>query len=173
MGKAKKEKQARPLQNAEEFQRMNFLYQAASLMTAAVVPERRIADDTAPGHLPKRKTRKSKPRPSQATKQAIKDVNNPTRPALAGLGRFYVSSLKTIAKRNVLRLDPTLKRALCRRCDTLLLPGITFKLQFEENINPAIITRCQYCQAPRRLPIQPAKELFCEKPENAELIELS
>jgi hypothetical protein len=32
--------------------------------------------------------------------------------------------------------------------------------------NPAVSTRCQFCLAKRRLPIQPHKQLFSEHPEN-------
>ncbi|KAI8057003.1 RNAse P Rpr2/Rpp21/SNM1 subunit domain-containing protein [Syncephalis plumigaleata] len=173
MGKPKKEKHARQLQNAEEFQRMNFLYQAAALMTAATTGRSRSSSDIPPCNRSKRKTAKSRPHPSPATRQRLGNVNDPTHPPLAGLGRFYVSSLRTVARRNVLRIDPTLKRSLCRRCDSLLLPGVNANIRVEETANPAVITDCCFCKTGRRLPLQPDKQLFCEKPENYEMIELS
>lgn len=104
MNKPKKEKRARQLQHAEEFQRMNFLYQAAALMTATTTSRARSSSDSIPCSQSKRKTTRSRPHPSPATKQRIKDANDSTHPPLAGLGRFYVSSLRTVARRNVLRL---------------------------------------------------------------------
>ncbi|XP_075268259.1 ribonuclease P protein subunit p21-like isoform X1 [Opisthocomus hoazin] len=44
----------------------------------------------------------------------------PHSPALA---RFYCSTQRGAARRLVLRLDPSVKRAVCRRCCSLLLPG--------------------------------------------------
>jgi RNase P subunit RPR2 len=31
--------------------------------------------------------------------------------------------------------DPSLKRTLCRRCDTLMLPGISSRIFFEGNVD--------------------------------------
>ncbi|XP_072704206.1 ribonuclease P protein subunit p21 isoform X4 [Ciconia boyciana] len=44
----------------------------------------------------------------------------PHSPALA---RFYCSTQRGAARRLVLRMDPSVKRAVCRRCCSLLLPG--------------------------------------------------
>ncbi|XP_030060019.1 ribonuclease P protein subunit p21 isoform X2 [Microcaecilia unicolor] len=41
------------------------------------------------------------------------------------LARFYCHTQKTISKRLVLRQDPSVKRTICKRCYSLLLPGIT------------------------------------------------
>uniref|UniRef100_A0A663F6U4 Ribonuclease P/MRP subunit p21 n=1 Tax=Aquila chrysaetos chrysaetos TaxID=223781 RepID=A0A663F6U4_AQUCH len=44
----------------------------------------------------------------------------PHSPALA---RFYCSTQRGAARRLVLRMAPSVKRAVCRRCCSLLLPG--------------------------------------------------
>ncbi|NWS49960.1 RPP21 protein, partial [Probosciger aterrimus] len=44
----------------------------------------------------------------------------PHSPALA---RFYCSIQRGTARRLVLRLAPSVKRVVCRRCCSLLLPG--------------------------------------------------
>ncbi len=41
----------------------------------------------------------------------------------AALARFYSAGARALARRLVLRLEPALRRALCRRCDALLAPG--------------------------------------------------
>ncbi|XP_029905585.1 ribonuclease P protein subunit p21 [Myripristis murdjan] len=41
------------------------------------------------------------------------------------LARFYCFTQKTIARRLVLRQDPSVKRALCKKCCSLLVPGVT------------------------------------------------
>ncbi|XP_071469660.1 ribonuclease P protein subunit p21 isoform X3 [Marmota flaviventris] len=46
-------------------------------------------------------------------------------PENQALARFYCHTEKTIAKRLVLRQDPSVKRTLCRGCSSLLIPGLT------------------------------------------------
>ncbi|XP_051978253.1 ribonuclease P protein subunit p21-like isoform X2 [Xyrauchen texanus] len=41
------------------------------------------------------------------------------------LARFYCFTQKTISKRLVLRQDPSVKRTICKKCCTLLVPGVT------------------------------------------------
>uniref|UniRef100_A0A8D3B1F5 Uncharacterized protein n=1 Tax=Scophthalmus maximus TaxID=52904 RepID=A0A8D3B1F5_SCOMX len=41
------------------------------------------------------------------------------------LARFYSFTQRTIARRLVLRQDPSVKRTLCKKCFSLLIPGIT------------------------------------------------
>ncbi|PKC60239.1 Rpr2-domain-containing protein [Rhizophagus irregularis] len=85
MGK-KKEKNSEPrlIQHREIYQRMNFLYQAATLMTT-----------------------------------------------ITSLGRFYINTMKTIGTKQVLRIDPSIKRTICKRCETILLPGVTSKVRIK------------------------------------------
>nr|XP_012332510.1 ribonuclease P protein subunit p21 isoform X3 [Aotus nancymaae] len=46
-------------------------------------------------------------------------------PENQALARFYCHTERTIAKRLVLRRDPSVKRTLCRGCSSLLVPGLT------------------------------------------------
>ncbi|KAA8589839.1 hypothetical protein FQN60_013204 [Etheostoma spectabile] len=41
------------------------------------------------------------------------------------LARFYCFTQRTIARRLVLRQDPSVKRSLCKKCCSLLIPGVT------------------------------------------------
>ncbi|XP_014117679.1 PREDICTED: ribonuclease P protein subunit p21 [Pseudopodoces humilis] len=44
-------------------------------------------------------------------------------PRSPGLARFLCSSQRAAARRLVLRMAPSVKRRLCRRCCSLLVPG--------------------------------------------------
>ncbi|KAB1261235.1 Ribonuclease P protein subunit p21, partial [Camelus dromedarius] len=46
-------------------------------------------------------------------------------PENQALARFYCHTERNIAKRLVLRRDPSVKRTLCRGCSSLLIPGLT------------------------------------------------
>ncbi|NXV81846.1 RPP21 protein, partial [Atlantisia rogersi] len=50
----------------------------------------------------------------------------PHSPALA---RFYCSTQRGAARRLVLRMAPSVKRSVCRRCCSLLLPGASGSLR--------------------------------------------
>ncbi|NXX40406.1 RPP21 protein, partial [Tricholaema leucomelas] len=45
-------------------------------------------------------------------------------PHSQALARFYCSTQRGAARRLVLRMAPSVKRLLCRRCCSLLLPGV-------------------------------------------------
>ncbi|MEE6470082.1 hypothetical protein FKM82_008852 [Ascaphus truei] len=46
-------------------------------------------------------------------------------PENVALSRFYCHTQRMIGKRLVLRQDPSVKRTICKRCSSLLVPGIT------------------------------------------------
>ncbi|KAM9263903.1 ribonuclease P protein subunit p21 [Morus bassanus] len=71
----------------------------------------------------------------------------PHSPALA---RFYCSTQRAAARRLVLRLAPSVKRAVCRRCCSLLVPGAGGGLRLRGQGQPRIVLRCQSCGRSRR-----------------------
>ncbi|CAG8559336.1 8362_t:CDS:2 [Diversispora eburnea] len=66
--------------------------------------------------------------------------------------------MKNIGTKQVLRIDPSIKRNLCRKCDTLLLPGITSQVRMK--------FRCVECNATKKFVARKGHILFSEKPEN-------
>lgn len=68
----------------------------------------------------------------------------PHSPALA---RFYCSTQRTAARRLVLRMAPAVKRAVCRRCCSLLL-GCQ---RLRGGGQPRTVLRCWACSHHRRL----------------------
>ncbi|KAM6396219.1 ribonuclease P protein subunit p21 [Rhynochetos jubatus] len=71
----------------------------------------------------------------------------PHSPALA---RFYCSTQRGAARRLVLRLAPSVKRTVCRRCCSLLLPGAGGCLRLRGGGQPRLVLRCRSCGRPRR-----------------------
>ncbi|ORM41989.1 Ribonuclease P protein subunit rpr2 [Babesia sp. Xinjiang] len=47
------------------------------------------------------------------------------------ISRGYVKELREIAQKHVIRLDPSFKRAFCKGCNTLLLPGVNAVIMAE------------------------------------------
>ncbi|XP_066030999.1 ribonuclease P protein subunit p21 [Chamaea fasciata] len=71
----------------------------------------------------------------------------PLSPALA---RFYGSAQRATARRLVLRMAPSVKRRLCRRCCSVLGPGNGAGLRLRGRGQPRLILRCLFCGRGRR-----------------------
>ncbi|XP_054039838.1 ribonuclease P protein subunit p21 isoform X4 [Rissa tridactyla] len=71
----------------------------------------------------------------------------PHSPALA---RFYCSTQRGAARRLVLRMAPSVKRTICRRCCSLLLPGAGGCLRLRGKGQPRMVLRCLSCGRRRR-----------------------
>lgn len=88
---------------------------------------------------------------------------NPENQALA---RFYCHTEKTIAKRLVLRQDPSVKRTLCRGCSSLLIPGLTCT-QRQRRLKGQrwTVQTCLTCQRSQRFLNDPKHLLWGDRPE--------
>ncbi|XP_075835365.1 E3 ubiquitin-protein ligase TRIM39 isoform X5 [Microtus pennsylvanicus] len=88
---------------------------------------------------------------------------NPENQALA---RFYCHTEKTIAKRLVLRQDPSVKRTLCRDCSSLLIPGLTCT-QRQRRLKGQrwTVQTCLTCQRSQRFLNDPKHLLWGDRPE--------
>ncbi|KAK9767466.1 hypothetical protein K7432_002731 [Basidiobolus ranarum] len=129
--KEKKEKKNSnsQIQHREVYQRMNFLYQASMMMTAATAGSSDNSD-------------------------------------LGNLGRFYASHMKEIGKRVVLRMDPKVKRSICRHCDIPLIPSITSNTTIQNKPETSVMVRCRKCQYRRRYLAKSEHKLFGDRAEN-------
>ncbi|XP_068449105.1 ribonuclease P protein subunit p21 [Clinocottus analis] len=83
------------------------------------------------------------------------------------LARFYCSTQKTIARRLVLRQDPSVKRTLCRKCCSLLIPGVTASIRQRRKKRKARFTvvRCLSCDQSKTLLNDPDHRLWVDRPE--------
>ncbi|KAJ3028122.1 UNVERIFIED_CONTAM: Ribonuclease P protein subunit p21 [Siphonaria sp. JEL0065] len=60
--------------------------------------------------------------------------------------------MKSVASRMVLRLDPTIKRTICKQCDTILIPGVTASVELDDESSiPVVSTRCGLCGREKNL----------------------
>ncbi|KAI9313114.1 RNAse P Rpr2/Rpp21/SNM1 subunit domain-containing protein [Dichotomocladium elegans] len=114
MGKKKGAAAGPSQEHLQIYQRMNYLYQAATLMSTI-------------GH--------------QQT-QTKSDVST------VPLGRYYNNTMKKIGKRLLLRADPTIKRTICKRCDTTLIPTLTATVRAHER---ASMIQCKTCGTQKKL----------------------
>lgn len=88
--------------------------------------------------------------------------SNPSQPQLA---RFYIHTLKTISKRLVLKIDPTIKRTICKSCDTLLVPGVTCTHRIRAAREKHLVVKCLTCGTLKRFLARGKHQLTWEEME--------
>lgn len=66
------------------------------------------------------------------------------------LSAYYLKEMIAITKKAVLRLDPRIKRTICKGCYMLLIPGLTVKVRHRKKSK--IIWTCMYCGTLKRFP---------------------
>ncbi|XP_016131580.1 ribonuclease P protein subunit p21-like [Sinocyclocheilus grahami] len=83
------------------------------------------------------------------------------------LARFYCFTQKTISKRLVLRQDPSVKRTICKKCCTLLIPGVTSTVRQKRGPwrQRKTVVRCLSCGLTKRFPNNPKHKLWVDQPE--------
>ncbi|XP_034002330.1 ribonuclease P protein subunit p21 [Trematomus bernacchii] len=83
------------------------------------------------------------------------------------LARFYCFTQKTIARRLVLRQDPSVKRTLCKKCCSLLIPGVTATTRQRRKNSKTRFTvlRCLSCGQSKTLLNDPNHCLWVDRPE--------
>ncbi|KAF7659102.1 hypothetical protein LDENG_00003280 [Lucifuga dentata] len=83
------------------------------------------------------------------------------------LARFYCFTQKTIARRLVLRQDPSVKRTLCKNCCSLLIPGVTATVRQRRKNRRTRFTvmRCLSCGQSKKLLNNPEHCLWVDRPE--------
>lgn len=89
------------------------------------------------------------------------------------LSRGYNRNGNIISKKAVLRLSPHFKRASCKKCDTILVPGLTMSVELTNDSkdknqkSDILVHKCENCEDIRRFPVGKDREyeLFCDQNE--------
>eukprot|EP00833_Pecoramyces_ruminatium_P012592 jgi/Orpsp1_1/1186624/evm.model.d7180000052053.1 len=90
---------------------------------------------------------------------AITNNNYPLLP----LSRYYSTTLNIVAQKTVSRMDPNVKRSICKCCKTPLIPGLTSNIEIDDNETKYAI-ECKSCHTKREFKSDnPDYCLFTEK----------
>ena len=78
----------------------------------------------------------------------------------SALSRQLVVHLRAISLKSQIRLSPAMKHTICKRCDSLLVPGSTSTSYLENNSRRGrkpwadiLVTTCTACGAAKRFPV--------------------
>ncbi|KAG2181530.1 hypothetical protein INT44_008345 [Umbelopsis vinacea] len=148
--------------NLQIYQHMNFLHQAAILLSSLPEEDSQTADSS--------NTQQAPNTHDIASRDKSKIINKANEPALAPLSRYYCSTMKNISKKLVLRLDPNVKRSICKKCDNVLIPSVTSDVRVKSRPHKGTVITCKSCRTQKRLIAKKGYELWTSK-ANVRLVE--
>ncbi|KAJ6258264.1 hypothetical protein Dda_7183 [Drechslerella dactyloides] len=80
--------------------------------------------------------------------------------APVGLSRYYTSHLLSVSRKSVQRLSPAVKHSICKRCCSVLIPGVSCTNRVENTSKnerkpwaDVLVVQCTFCKACKRFPM--------------------
>ncbi|KAI0305623.1 Rpr2-domain-containing protein [Multifurca ochricompacta] len=169
MGKKNKDEAPNPssVLNRDILQRLNFLYQASVYLESI---SRQCDDESIkPSGSSTMKKAGSPTQFSSAlstlgtpkTRKRHREQHRGRVVQAADIGHGYVRAMRLIGKKTTVKMDPSVKRTLCKGCDTVLIPGlsVTVRIKSSDNHRHLVTVRCLRCNLPRRIPAPPVHKL--------------
>jgi ribonuclease P protein subunit RPR2 len=175
-GKAAKPSVGAP--NKHLYSRMSYLYQAAFYLSAPHIhqapssdaqPGANVAgeDSHGPASFPEMPNTEEGFEASNSGSRGSKHHGNISLTTLnMPLSRRLLSNLRAISRKGQIRLSPSIKRSICKRCETLLIPGSTSTHRVD---NPSrggkkpwadvLVVQCIACGTEKRFPVGAKKQL--------------
>ncbi|KGB78611.1 ribonuclease P protein subunit RPR2 [Cryptococcus deuterogattii 99/473] len=113
--------------NKDLFQRINYTYQAAIFL-------QNIGVDAGPSSSISKRDEDVHVVMDRKGKRRVVELKG-GQEAFKKLARMSMRETKTMVVHNQLKLDPSLKRSICRVCSTVLIPGLTSRIRNRPNLN--------------------------------------
>ncbi|XP_014662083.1 PREDICTED: ribonuclease P protein subunit p21-like [Priapulus caudatus] len=74
--------------------------------------------------------------------------------------------MKMVLQKKVLSMHHSIKRFLCKRCWSVLLPGLTATIRTKRRREKHIVLTCLQCKAVRRFMTKQGYELWCDSAQS-------
>lgn len=81
------------------------------------------------------------------------------------LSRRCISDLRAVSLKTQIRLSPSMKHSICKRCDIMLIDGSTCAIKIENKSKggrkpwaDVLVRRCKTCGCERRLPCEAKRQ---------------
>lgn len=68
------------------------------------------------------------------------------------VSNYYTHLSVNVAKKSLLKIEPQVKRTVCKGCEGLLLPGVTARVRVLKKPASVIEWRCMRCQTCKKFP---------------------
>ncbi|XP_043474214.1 ribonuclease P protein subunit p21 isoform X2 [Leptopilina heterotoma] len=98
--------------------------------------------------------------------QASHKIVNKNLPLASHLSSLMVGC----AKKAVLRMEPAVKRTICKHCQSPLIPGKTARVRLVSKPAKAIKWTCLACGENRKIPTKKGHKLWWDQPEAVKCI---
>jgi ribonuclease P protein subunit RPR2 len=82
------------------------------------------------------------------------------------MSAYYGHIMVGVAKKAVLRIDPSVKRNICKGCYSLLCPGKTSTVHMKKHNRGQIQQTCMNCHTMKRFNLKPGYNIWNEKAES-------
>jgi ribonuclease P protein subunit RPR2 len=70
----------------------------------------------------------------------------------------YLWTARKVAMAARIRLPPTCKQQICKKCNTLLIPGESSRVRIKPRREPHVVVTCLECGYQTRIPLKAKKE---------------
>ncbi|OCH93759.1 Rpr2-domain-containing protein [Obba rivulosa] len=144
--------------NRDIIQRMNFLYQASAYLNSISPARGPQPSESRIKSLPAQDdTGSSQAQPSAGKQKRLEKLRMRHPTTAHELARSYVKSMRSIGQKTTVKMDPAVKRTLCRKCDVVLIPGATATVRVKTSSSHGHIMcyTCMSCKTTRRIPAPP------------------
>ena len=147
--------------------RLDYLHKAAAYLQSTALSSRQQTqqtqqcnnEDKAAGDEKSTRTVPHILNPSVAAPEKVDEKQEATTNHLPNLSRAYISNLRGISLKTQLRLPREVKRSFCKRCDTLLVPGVNCTEEIRNTSRDGRkpwadvrVVRCTTCFTEKRYP---------------------
>ena len=157
----KKQKQSGSVPNRAIYSRLSYLYQAAAYIQSQGLqsqnPQSQSSPEAAEQAQPHSEDR-SQPPTEQGQPELHKDIHAVT-------ARRLLSDLRAASLKTQIRLDPSVKRTVCKYCDTLLIEGASCRSSVENRSRggrkpwaDVLVVKCGTCGGEKRFPVSAARQ---------------
>jgi ribonuclease P protein subunit RPR2 len=164
MAKDKSGKGEKSIPNKHLHARASFLYQAATYLSLQTNSQ---SPTEGPGAvIEASKTHTSAKVTRDASQDILAAVASPNGPPQSALALQLGSQLRAVSLKAQVRLSPDMKRSICKRCNTVLIPGRS-STSFIENKSrngkkpwaDVLVIQCNFCGGQKRFPVGSTRQL--------------
>ncbi|RDB16638.1 Ribonuclease P protein subunit rpr2 [Hypsizygus marmoreus] len=130
--------------NRDIIQRLNFLYQASVYLST-------VSSQACPPSASTITTRPGRPERVSKKRRIVRNVTT------SDLAKSYISSMKIVGQKTTVKIDPAVKRTLCKGCNMTLIPGTTASVRVKQlsSHGHVMVYTCNDCKTSRRIPAPP------------------
>jgi ribonuclease P protein subunit RPR2 len=159
MAKVKSSKGTGNIPNKILHSRISYLYQAATYLAAAQQPHSGSKPtSTEDSSMATGKESETESRGTMATESSELTISSHAayRPA----SRRLISDLRSVTLKGQMRISPTMKHSICKKCDTMLIDGSTCANEVENKSKDGkkpwadvLVRKCFTCGLEKRFPV--------------------